>query len=234
MAAGSHKIPGNPEEHLTVNNDTVAVLDSQSEKIKAIHEYIITACQPKTVQQYIHDAYQEEGDPPKIETDPLRKLTPREFRANMSVIIREHIPSEVLESPTVFKAMKALERKLYMHSVMRSTGPSAVMSLFKDSFDATPSNIDINVAPYSLASYPSISKAFESTQACVLHASSRSEAFQNLTGGDLSWTAKGQARMGRREQQLHANARKIQQAWKQALEPDPKDDSDDLTPKMIK
>lgn len=231
MAAGSHKVQGNTE-HLTVNNDTIAVINPQSEKIKAIQEHIIAACQPKTIQQYIHDAYQEDPYPPEIKTDPLLKLTPREFRSNMSVIIREHIPSEILEDPKAIKEIQALERKLYMHSVICSTGPSTVMSLFKDSFDSTSSNIDINVAPYSLASYPSLSKAFESTLACVLHASSKSEAYQNITGGDLSWTAKGQASMGKREQQLHANARKIQQAYKQALKTDTGDHSEDLAPKM--
>lgn len=234
---GSHKTTNNTisllnknnTEALLVNNDVIAVLNPESEKLKIIQQHIINSCQPKTVVDNISIAISDSETlieefnkiitPEFVDKFP-QKMTPREFRGNIKSIVEKFIPDDAIEVSEEIKdkEMQRLEKKLYLKSVISSTGPSSVMSLFQEpSPGATPEYIDSHVAAFALNSYPSISKAFASTQACVLHAENKIEAYKDCTGGDMSWTNEGETNIQSREKTLHTNATKIQTAYRDSI-----------------
>lgn len=218
LNAGSYK-NNIGKNTLIYNNDIVAVLNPQSEKIKIIQEHIIQACQPKLIQEYIYSFNEynvSRSNSIRIETSEIEisqslKLTPREFRFKLSSILREYIKKNGLNSESI----NLVEKIFYMTSVTSSTGPDAILALFRSISAST------DIVWYFLPSYPSLFKAFQSSQACI-------QAPQNTKGGDLSWTKSGQLNIRVREEQLHGNARKIQQIWRAAL--DGKDNLDDRNP----
>ncbi len=216
IPCGTYKLFGD-EECLVANNNAILVANIDSEKIKSIQKYILTACQPKKIQQYILDAFQNNAFCPRLNPDPTMYLTPREFRAQISSMVRKPFSRQILDNPALMKRIAAVEKRLYMQSVIRTTGPSAVMSLFCSFYNYSARNIDAYVAPFSFAFYPMLNDALKATQRCFLHASNQKKAVEYNVNGDLSWLAIGQDEIRHREEQLHLSARIIQKKMKQVL-----------------
>lgn len=228
---GSHQLFAQ-NELIDVCNDIISITSPDSEKIKKIQKAIIVNCKPRTIKELLSYSHTLEPDVVTyLQQKNPRLITPRQFRANldnlMNPIIREvkrileckgHFSE--LDSPEKYMTFfKKIEHRLYIDSVVGSTGPVAIVTgldLPNTRRGVSYTFIEQNIKPMSFEFNHIVSQAFASIQKLELHASK--DISRGMTQeSDLSWTAEGQAAMARRERTLHNSATKIQAKYKNAV-----------------
>ncbi len=226
------------QNQLLFNNDIIAVLNLDSKKITKIHQFIIASCAPATKapkslgdfsdtwflqNQHYHDCFK------KMQALYLLK-TPRQWRENIPVFMAllqglvdvVYGSTEIDAAPFVlpiptdisrlfrkcYGNREQLEQKIYMSSVIDSTGPTVLTSVF-GAFNSLKINYEISA--YSFSLYGMLFNAFSSSMAMSMNMTEGQR--QSMTSGDLSWMPIGQQCLLTHEGTLHEHARKIQRSW---------------------
>ena len=226
------------------SNDIIAIIDSQSKKIKQAHQYIINACVPTSntpaglvdiSEDFLGKCEQYNGYLTTLRSMYLGQ-TPRQFRANIPVFVqclkelhddmlKKNISISEVSSNTIRYLLNKwscnfskFELKLYMDNVINSTGPGTVTHLFTEIYVKTRNKAHTKyaVAASSLSVYKPLFAAFSSSQALSLRMSKKDQS--NRLGSDLSWIEKSHSVIIKREEQLNKKTVKIQKAWKNHLD----------------
>ena len=215
---------GSETQNKLASNDIIAVLNPQSKRIKKIHQDIISACAPqrsapRRIGYLPPELRSEKAEQYNHYLTKLRSLylekTPREWRSNIPGFIQclnelikhggqirdlyeeSSISSEHIERLTDYYSNGKLQHELYKDSVIESTGPNCMKSLFQQGNNKEQQYF---TAAYSLSSYKQIFRAFYSSQALFLRMSK--SYYDNRRECDLSWLEEGQLHIAELEKKL--------------------------------
>lgn len=221
-------------EKLIINNDLIAILNPDSERIARVQQRIIQNYRPAKIEVFLyHCGWLHEHIIQETQTQYCELMTPREFRKHlndiMDIIIRKSIIQAALlqEDPEIAKILKDKQEKfsyfsymetiLYAQSVIHSSGPVAVLAALdpqNEKTQITPALIDAKIKPFSFASNAHLLKAFISNLQCILHAPSKKQLESDNSGGDAFWTREGKKQAEEREATYHQAAQKIRKSMR--------------------